>query len=303
MREVSAASSLVRHRRRCGSCGRQCAVLWRRQRVRQLLPASPAAPAWRWTRRAIYILPTARIIASGASPAWESSPPSQGRNGDFAGDNAPVVSASLDSPRSVAISPAGLLTLADSGNQRVRQLDALPTPGPDTHTIAGLELPRRASRSAVRRWSHGSGSVTATLTAATTATGSVTFLDTSGGTQTALGTAGLISDSASFSISTLAAGAHSLVATYAGDASHGAAQSSALAMTVTPLAVTLAEPRVNPLRPGHSPAQRRTHRRSRARRGEGLGGLHFYRCGLVSRGTLSHLRDAYRQRYGTIRSR
>ncbi len=160
----------------------------------------------------------------------------------FAGDNAPVVSASLDSPRSVAISPAGLLTLADSGNQRVRQLDALPAPGPDIHTIAGLGTTTQGvlALSGPSVVVYGSGSVTATLTTATTATGSVTFLDTSGGTQTALGTAGLISDSASFSISTLAAGAHSLVATYAGDASHGAAQSSALAMTVTPLAVTIA---------------------------------------------------------------
>src|SRR5208283_5246791 len=52
----------------------------------------------------------------------------------FAGDNALAVSASLDSPRSVAISPAGLLTLADSGNQRIRQLDTLPAP--EIHTIA-----------------------------------------------------------------------------------------------------------------------------------------------------------------------
>jgi sugar lactone lactonase YvrE len=36
----------------------------------------------------------------------------------FAGDGAPAIAASLDSPRSVAMSPAGLLTLADTGNQR-----------------------------------------------------------------------------------------------------------------------------------------------------------------------------------------
>src|SRR5208283_5269814 len=54
----------------------------------------------------------------------------------FAGDNAPAVSARLDSPRSVAVSPAGLLTLADTANQRVRQLDA--QPAPEIHTIAGL---------------------------------------------------------------------------------------------------------------------------------------------------------------------
>jgi hypothetical protein len=161
---------------------------------------------------------------------------------NFAGDGAPAVSASLDSPRSVAVSPAGLLTLADSDNQRVRQLDALPAPGPDIHTIAGLGTtsPGALSLSGSSVVVYGSGSVTATLTTSTLATGSVTFLDTSGGAQTTLGTAGLNSDSASFSIATLYAGAHSIVATYAGDASHPAAQSSALAMTVTPLAVTIA---------------------------------------------------------------
>jgi sugar lactone lactonase YvrE len=161
---------------------------------------------------------------------------------NFAGDGAPAVAANLDSPRSVAISPAGLLTLADSDNQRVRQLDALSAPGPDIHTIAGLGTtsPGVLSLSGSSVVVYGSGSVTATLAASTLATGSVTFLDTSGGAQIALGTASLNSDSASFSTATLAAGAHNLVATYAGDATHSAAQSSALAMTVTPLAVTIA---------------------------------------------------------------
>jgi sugar lactone lactonase YvrE len=160
----------------------------------------------------------------------------------FAGDGAPAVSASLDSPRSVAVSPAGLLTLADSDNQRVRQLDALPAPGPEIHTIAGLGTtsPGALSLNGPSVVAYGSGAVTATLTTSSTATGSVTFLDTSGGTQITLGTASLNSDSATFSTATLAAGAHSIVATYAGDAGHSAAQSSALAMTVTPLAVTIA---------------------------------------------------------------
>jgi sugar lactone lactonase YvrE len=161
----------------------------------------------------------------------------------FAGDNAPAVSASLDSPRSVAISPAGLLTLADTANQRIRQLDALPAPGPDIHTIAGLGTTSSSetlSLSGPSVVAYGSGSITATLTASSTATGSVTFLDTYSGTQTTLGTANLNLDSATFSTSSLAAGAHSIVATYPGDAGHPAAQSSALALTVSPLAITAA---------------------------------------------------------------
>jgi sugar lactone lactonase YvrE len=160
----------------------------------------------------------------------------------FAGDNAPAVSASLDSPQSVAISPAGLLTLADTANQRIRQLDALPAPGPDIHTIAGLgtTTPGVLALSGPSVVAYGSGSITATLTAASNATGSVTFLDTNGGTQTTLGAASLNSDAATISTSTLATAAHSLVATYPGDATHTAAQSPALALTVSPLAITAA---------------------------------------------------------------
>ncbi len=157
----------------------------------------------------------------------------------FSGDGTSAVTASLDSPRSVAISPTGLLALADTGNQRLRQVDALPAA--EILTIAGLGSAPSAttlSLSGPSVVAYGSGEVTATLSAATNATGSITLLDASGGTQNILGTASLNSDSASFSTATLSAGAHNLVATYAGDASHTAAQSSALAVTVTQLAIT-----------------------------------------------------------------
>jgi sugar lactone lactonase YvrE len=47
----------------------------------------------------------------------------------FAGDGGPATAASLDSPRAVTLSPAspnspGLATLSDTGNQRIRQIDA-----------------------------------------------------------------------------------------------------------------------------------------------------------------------------------
>lgn len=160
----------------------------------------------------------------------------------FAGDGAPAVAASLDTPRSVAISPAGLLTLADTANQRIRQLDALPAPGPDIHTIAGLGTSAQGALSlnGPSVTVYGSGTLTATLTSATLATGAVTFLDTSGGTMVMLGSAGLNAGSAAFSSSTLSAGAHSIAVTYPGDANHVAAQSSPLALTVTPLGITAA---------------------------------------------------------------
>jgi sugar lactone lactonase YvrE len=161
----------------------------------------------------------------------------QGSEG-FAGDSGAAVTASLDSPQSVAVSPAGQLTLADTGNQRVRQLDAQTTP--DIHTIAGLgsTTPGALTLSGPSVIAYGSGWVTATLAATTNATGSVTFLDTSGAAQVTLGAAGLSADAASYNTSALAAGAHSLSATYAGDATHSAAQSPVLAMTVSPLGIT-----------------------------------------------------------------
>ncbi|HEX9200403.1 MAG TPA: Ig-like domain repeat protein, partial [Acidobacteriaceae bacterium] len=158
---------------------------------------------------------------------------------------APAVAASLDTPRAVAISPAGLVTLADSGNQRVRQIDALPSPGPDIHTIAGLGMtaPGTLSLNGPSVSAYGSGTVTATLSSTTLATGTVTFLDTSGGTVATLGAVGLSGGSASFSTAALGAGTHSVVAVYVGDARHGAAQSPSLAITVTPLAaIAVANP-------------------------------------------------------------
>ena len=51
----------------------------------------------------------------------------------FAGDGGLAVAASLDSPRAVAVPPAGLVTLADSGNQRVRVVDGQAPP--EIHTV------------------------------------------------------------------------------------------------------------------------------------------------------------------------
>ena len=158
----------------------------------------------------------------------------------FAGDGTPAITASLDAPRAVAISPTGLLTLSDSQNHRIRQLDAQPAPGPDIHTIAGVGVasPELLSLSGASVVSYGSGTVTATVSSTTNATGSVTFVDTSGGAILTVGTTSLIADSAVLNTSTLAAGLHSLVAIYAGDSTHPAAQSSSLAMSVTPLSIS-----------------------------------------------------------------
>ena len=226
---------------------------------------------------------------------------------NFAGDGAPAVSASLDSPRSVAVSPAGLLTLADSGNQRVRQLDALPAPGPDIHTIAGLGTTIVVSRALAQR-----------------AVGGCLWQRLGHRDAGHLYNCNRQRYISGYKRRSADHAGHGGPDLRLGELQHchagcwRAQPRRHLRRRCEPWRGAVlrtgddgdaarrhhcAQPRVNPLRPGHSPAQRHAHGRSRARRGEGRGGLHFYRCGLVSRGTLSHLRDAYRQRGGQLHGR
>ncbi|SNT00370.1 Sugar lactone lactonase YvrE [Granulicella rosea] len=153
----------------------------------------------------------------------------------FAGDGTPAVTASLDSPRGVAVSPAGLVTLADTADQRIRQIDAQAI----IHTIGGVgglasgTLTLAAPASTV----YGTGTATATLTSSP-ATGSVAFLDTTGGVSTTLGIASLTGNAAAFSLGGLAAGSHLLSADYGGDALHAPAASGAAPLEIAPAPVT-----------------------------------------------------------------
>jgi sugar lactone lactonase YvrE len=154
----------------------------------------------------------------------------------FAGDGGPATAASLDTPRATAVSPSTLLTLADTGNQRIRQLTAAPAPATTIQTIAGLGLttPGALTLTAPSVISYGTGQLTATLAAATTATGTITFLDKT----TPLGTASLIANTATFPTTNLPAGLHSLTAAYPGDQTHLATQSPAITLTITPHQLT-----------------------------------------------------------------
>ncbi len=154
----------------------------------------------------------------------------------FAGDNAPAITASLDSPRSTALSPAALLTLADADNRRIRQLTAAPAPSTTIQTIAGIgaTTPGGLTLSAPSVLAYGTGQITAALASATPATGQITFFDSA----VTLGTAPLTSNSAIFPITSLPAGLHNITATYAGDQTHLAAQTSAFSLTIAPQQLT-----------------------------------------------------------------
>jgi sugar lactone lactonase YvrE len=158
----------------------------------------------------------------------------------FAGDGGPAVAASLNTPRAAAVSPSTLPTIADTGNQRIRQLDSSSAAN-TIRTIAGLGLtaPGALTLTAPSVIAYGTGQLTATLASTTNATGAITFLDVtneSTGTKTTatLGTAPLASNIATLSTTALPAGRHNLTATYSGDQTHSSQQSSALALTVTP---------------------------------------------------------------------
>ena len=154
----------------------------------------------------------------------------------FDGDNAQAIAASLDSPRATAISPTTLVTLADTANQRIRQLTAAPTPQTGIQTIAGLGLtaPGTLTLAALSVIAYGTGQLTATLVSNVPATGSITFFDTTSTTVTALGAVPIASNIATLSTAGLPAGIHRLTATFAGDQAHLAAQSPTLAFTITP---------------------------------------------------------------------
>ena len=165
----------------------------------------------------------------------------------YAGDSNPAVAASLDTPRAVTLMPgAGLATLADTNNGRVRQVDGAAT----IHTIAGLGGGGGGTAAGVLTLSaptvvlYGSGVVNATL-AASAATGSVTFFDAVGSAIQTLGSSPLSGNAASLPAASLAAGVHRISATYGGDALHSAAQSGTLSLTVSPAPINAAPASVN----------------------------------------------------------
>ena len=148
----------------------------------------------------------------------------------FSGDLAPAITATLDSPRAITLSPFSIPTFADTANQRIRQLDTLPTP--NLHTIAGLgtTTPGSLTLSAPSVIAYGSGTIIAALAASSPATGSITFLEN----NTTLATTPLTTNTATFGTSGLTTGPHKLTATYSGDLTHSPAQSTAFNLTITP---------------------------------------------------------------------
>ncbi|MCU1321519.1 MAG: repeat containing protein [Acidobacteriaceae bacterium] len=146
----------------------------------------------------------------------------------YAGDSGPATAAMLDSPRAATVAPNAQLTLADTHNNRVRQLSVASTLAPTVTTLSILD----PSATPI--------TVTTQTTSATVGvvTGSVTLLDAASPIATATLAA---TGATTIVLPTLATGTHSLTASYAGDRNFQPSTSSAVSLTILPTTTPTAD--------------------------------------------------------------
>lgn len=156
----------------------------------------------------------------------------------FSGDFAVPTAATMGRPAGVAISPVGLLTVAEAGDGRVRQVTATPV----IETIAGLGSGTGAPAalnavtvvfSGAGTVVYGAGSVGVQVVTSGAAGGTLTLLDG----PMAVGTAVVAGNAGVFPVGLLGVGVHGLTVRYSGDGGHAAAVSAGMGLTVTPAAV------------------------------------------------------------------
>jgi sugar lactone lactonase YvrE len=152
----------------------------------------------------------------------------------FSGDTGPANQAVLDTPHAVAAFSSGVVAIADTNNQRVRMIF-----NGSINTAVGLGNNGSVALvlSGVSPVVTGNGSLTATLlNGASTATGTVTFLDVTSAASK-IGTASLSNNTATVNLGSESAGTHRFVATYAGDALNPAVSSGIFLVVVNPAPV------------------------------------------------------------------
>jgi len=153
----------------------------------------------------------------------------------YSGNAGSPSNALLNSPLDVAVF-GDSVALADTGNQVVQKVT-----GNTVNTVAGsqpqsLELLSITGPASVL---YGTGTLKATFTFGSgAATGLVTFLDGIGANPATVGSASLASNTATLNTSLLAAGSHSIIASYAGDANDPPIVSGVFVLVVTPVQLT-----------------------------------------------------------------
>lgn len=153
----------------------------------------------------------------------------------YSGDTGPATSAVLNTPEAVAVGTAGVL-FSDTGNNVVRLIDSGNVNTVGGNAPAGSESLQIAGALSTM---YGTGSLTATFSnSGQTATGQVIFNDGEGTNPVVIGQTALTANTAAISTSTLAAGTHYIVATYAGDSKNNAITSGVFVYVVTPAPLT-----------------------------------------------------------------
>jgi hypothetical protein len=151
----------------------------------------------------------------------------------FSGDTSTATSASLDTPRAVTATAQSNVVVADSENNRVREVV-----NGTINTIAGVAPTKSESliESGPLTSSVYGTSVTITATfsfGSNTASGTVTFYDGLGTGPAQVGTGTLSGNTASFTTAALTAGVHNIIAVYPGDTNDPAITSGNYVVIVT----------------------------------------------------------------------
>jgi sugar lactone lactonase YvrE len=150
----------------------------------------------------------------------------------YSGDSGASTSASLDTPRGVAIAGSEI-AFADTEDNAV-----LAVSGGTVNTVAGASTNSAESLvlsgATTTIYGTGTGTLTATFAnGAKTATGQVSLYDGLGSSPALVGTSAFSANTAAFSTVQLPAGAHDLVAIYPGDANQPAIASGVYVLLVT----------------------------------------------------------------------
>jgi sugar lactone lactonase YvrE len=180
----------------------------------------------------VYLADTANHRIRRISPAGTINTIAGGAAEGFSGDGSAPTGATLDSPNSIAVSPAGLVTLSDAGNRRVRQIDLASA---DIESLPRLASPASPALilSGPATLTYGTGTFTAKLTGVAAQAQTVMMEDVVTGTAVSLGSTVLdATGSATWTSASLTAGTHVLVATCSGVAS------IPLTVDVRPVALT-----------------------------------------------------------------
>ena len=156
-----------------------------------------------------------RVLLLNVGPGTMQAVVGSGVEG-FSGDQGASLSATVDGPRATAVSPAGLLTVADTENGRVRQVNTVPwlTTIVGSGAVSGSLNPSAVVLSGASSVVYGTGSLMGQLTTTgPTATGTMTLVEAG----VALGVSTVASNAAVFSTAAIAAGTHSISVSYSGD--------------------------------------------------------------------------------------